>query len=154
MFTTLIAFLIFIGTPALAVKDRAELERMSTKETATLFDHCEKISTKEWLKRYDKVEDRFIDEIEKLGNELEQVPQDHAFRQAAQIIFPQDLPQTYFMRGGFLVCIDSFDAIEKSKTAKENQAAREKLSDCLSSNYKVQAPPVLATYTECLRKLK
>lgn len=113
-----------------------------------VLNHCESTTHAQWVKKYDSAEDQLILEMEKDSKLIS------GNAEFVEVVFPQDLPKDYPMKGAFVFCYEIFSDFLKAKNAKHRTAGILRLESCYQEAYKTEPPKVLGQYLDCLKKIK
>jgi hypothetical protein len=150
----LILILFSVAANAAELGDH-ELNQWAQQKRQTLFKSCDTVTRVQWLKRYERIENDFIAQIEtiekdksfKLNAELE-------FWDLGTVVYPQDLPDLYPMRGIYFSCLDFFHQYRDAKTERSSGRALDRLGSCFRRNFRDEKPAIVDDYLGCLSKLK
>ena len=116
----------------------------------TLFDGCEKLTHTQWVKRYDSIEDQVIESIDKNPKFSKEASE----AEFVKVVYPQELPKSFPMKGAFLSCFSFFEDYQKATKPAEIAEAQNDLDECYARAYRVDPPKVISRYMACLKKIK
>jgi hypothetical protein len=130
------------------------LNALATNASATagfseVLNGCNQLTHAEWIKRYNAVEGKVIETLEK-NPKLSQATE----KELLEVVFPQDLPKSHPMKGAFVGCFEHFNDYHKAKNNVESLKALKRMESCYRDAYKIDPPKVLGQYMECLKKVK
>jgi len=115
-----------------------------------LLTGCEKLTYAEWVKRYDGLENKVVEDLRKNPK----ISQSAEQKEFLEIVYPQDLPKTHAMKGAFVGCVEAFQEYQSAGNGVASQEALKRLESCYEDAYKIDPPKVLGQYLDCLKKVK
>jgi len=134
---------------ALVRKDVAELDRWADRKQTELFQDCSKTKLKDWAKRYDEIELDWVEKTESIGDAaIDDRKNSPRFWDFGSIVFPQDLPEHFPLKGMFVSCVKPFQKFRQGK------AKVAEVDACDRNAYRKDAPPVMDLLLKCLKQLK
>jgi hypothetical protein len=153
----ILASLIFASLPCLALekKDAFNPDRWATRKQNQLLKECEKLNRKDWFTRYREIEVDVVEKLEDFDKKaIEDRDQNPDFWNFVKIVYPQDLPDEFPLKGAFETCSIWFSHFEKEKKAVAAKQGRTEYEDCMKESFKTEPPAILAPYLVCLKSLK
>jgi|GEM_PF-3073866 len=152
MLVILLSLFSFHPAQALVRKDVGELDRWADRKQAELFQDCSKTKLKDWAKRYDEIELDWVEKTESIGRAaIDDRKNSPHFWDFGSIVFPQDLPEHFPLKGMFVSCVKPFHDLRAEKKVQKSST---EVDACYRDAYRKEAPPVMDLLLKCLKQLK
>ena len=139
--------LILISLLFSSVSFAAKAELIS--DFSVVLNNCNQLTHAQWIRRYSDIEDQVIEALEK--NPKLSLAKD---KELFEVVFPQDLPEEHGMSGAFLGCFEIFHEYQKAINNVQSMSALKRLEACYQDAYKIDPPPILGRFMDCLRRVK